>query len=885
MAQNEVISDKESFSDSLRESGSNSDQKITSMKKVNSTSEGECSTSLDEGRYTENGNSSNNDTDDEEEEEEDPPLLKYTRITKLPKNFFKRDSISACLFHEKLFGFATHSGLLHLTKPDFTVIRTFKCHRSSITSIHSDGEYFATSSIDGTVVVGSILNPSDILACDFKRPVHSVVLDQNYKSTKTFVSGGMAGEVILSQRNWLGNRVDICLEKGDGAIVGIHTVDDIIFWMNDAGITFYSIPSKKKLLNVAFPIDDIAARPDLYWPSVHFPETDRIVIAWAHHVWTFKISLTRPISQSNPLGSILSSAASSLRAVPDKKIELEHHLTLPLLVAGAVSFKDDQLLCLELPLTKQKDELIDVPELNVLDLFTGEEMHNDKVVSKNYQNLNVNDYHLGKYIGKSATEYYLISSNDAICVHELSLKDRFDWYVENENYLKAWEIGAYAVSIAAKFEVGLKYIQEELGKKDWASAASSIHKIFTGTDVSESDTSFVERFYEKWEEMIMFLVDKEKVKEIAPFIPQNPQFSHHLYDAVLLYYFNNGNLEEFSYYLHLWSTDLFDTEKFESLMEEKAESEESTSCIREELVYLLLEDHKYLQVIPHLLKLKDVRALDVLLSQNIISTFLDDIVEIVLLPYHGSLKDLPKLSMPKLDLIFSKPLELLVQSRHSISMDFLISKFSKPEELKVLLFLYMKKVSQKEPLLMASYGDYMVELYFEFDHTGLLYFLKSNTNYDLDKAIKICESDDKCYNELIYLWGRMGESKKALSLIIDRLDNPQLAIAFVKESSDVELWEFLVDYSMNRPKFIKELLNTYDDFRESYAEIIKKLPESVEVDGLQSTLNNVCRENFLSLNVNSGVFKIVDDETKEYAMEFLQLRELGKVFDVEKLEN
>ena len=43
-------------------------------------------------------------------------------------------------------------------------------------SVFTDGTYFATASMDGTVVIGSILDEKDIVAYDFQRPVHAVIL-------------------------------------------------------------------------------------------------------------------------------------------------------------------------------------------------------------------------------------------------------------------------------------------------------------------------------------------------------------------------------------------------------------------------------------------------------------------------------------------------------------------------------------------------------------------------------------------------------------------------------------------------------------------------------------------------------------------------------------
>lgn len=84
---------------------------------------------------------------------------------------------------------------------------------------------------------------------------------------------------------------------------------------------------------------------------------------------------------------------------------------------------------------------------------------------KNYEKLSINDYHLGKHIDKTTPEYYLISSNDAIRVQELSLKDHFDWFMERKQYYKAWKIGKYVIGSEERFSIGLKFLNSLVTKK------------------------------------------------------------------------------------------------------------------------------------------------------------------------------------------------------------------------------------------------------------------------------------------------------------------------------------------------------------------------------------------------------------------------------------
>ncbi|GAV47470.1 hypothetical protein ZYGR_0H03130 [Zygosaccharomyces rouxii] len=833
----------------------------------------------DEGEEEEDDD---DEEDDEEDDDDEPPLLKFSRITKLPKTF-RRDAISTCLFHEKIFAFGTHAGVLHLTTTDFTPLQTLKCHRSSILSINTNGTFFATASIDGTVAIGQIEDTTNITLFDFKRPVQAVVLDVDYKSSKTFVSGGMAGEVILSQRNWLGSRVDITLSKDHGHILGIYTIDDVIFWMNDAGITFYSIHTRTQLLNVPFPSEHSnTQRPGLYRPQVHCPETDRIIVGWANHVWMFKVSLRRAGEHGNNLGAIISSAASSLRAQPDKKVELEHYFTIKMLIAGISSFKDDQLMCLGFEdAVGQGVPTSNIPQISIIDVFTGEDTHTDEIVLKNYEKHSLNEYHLGKYIGESSPEYFLVAPNDAICIQGLSFKDHYDWFMKKGNFMRAWEIGKYVVDDHERLETGLKFINELISSNRIEDSVSALTLTIADTNIS-NDEEFKKFALNKWREAFLRIIDLGGIDTVAKNIPLDPQLDNQVYDSVLEHLLKDCQLKEFINYIQIWPLHHFSVHCFEKELEELIERhDDHENSYRDAIIYLYLEEKRFFKAMPHMLRRRDMRALTVLLNHNFLAQYKDDLLDIVLLPYHGKIEDLSKLPIGEIEQLFSMSLELLVQNRQSLQVQQVINLLSNPKELRVLLFLYLKKLSSVDPLLTALFETDMVELYSEFERSGLLRFLKTKTNYDVEKAIEICCQNNDAYNELIYLWSKVGETKRALSLIIDELNDPKLAIDFVKNLGDPELYDFMVSYSMDKPKFVKALLGSPDEFGKTYLEVIKGMPETMEIDDLHKTLIRIAKENALSSTVSKSIFKIIDDETTEYAIELLNIRSQGKAFYVE----
>jgi hypothetical protein len=62
----------------------------------------------------------------------------------------------------------------------------------------SNSIHIATSSIDGNVCVYSLLEPKDVLLRNFGRPVHAVALSPEYKNDRAYISGGRAGQLILT---------------------------------------------------------------------------------------------------------------------------------------------------------------------------------------------------------------------------------------------------------------------------------------------------------------------------------------------------------------------------------------------------------------------------------------------------------------------------------------------------------------------------------------------------------------------------------------------------------------------------------------------------------------------------------------------------------------
>ena len=137
--------------------------------------------------------------------------------------------------------------------------------QATVSASPSNSIYIATSSLDGNVCVASLVDPRDIILRNFGRPVQAVALSPDYKSDRTFLSGGRAGDLILTTggrvgassnsttmggaaaaaSSWFGsmglganNGKDTILHSGEGAISMIKwsLSGKYVTWVNEEGI-------------------------------------------------------------------------------------------------------------------------------------------------------------------------------------------------------------------------------------------------------------------------------------------------------------------------------------------------------------------------------------------------------------------------------------------------------------------------------------------------------------------------------------------------------------------------------------------------------------------------------------------------------------------------
>ncbi|KAK3679111.1 Vacuolar protein sorting-associated protein 41, partial [Vermiconidia calcicola] len=221
--------------------------------------------------------------EDDEEEDDDEPKLKYTKLTDSLTNVYRNgDSTSAFTVAGDKMVLGTHNGNIHvLSLPTLQSLRTYHAHSATITSVsisptpppprstapNANGStnapaisspppsisrtptglstsrtpqkqpsipntpnnalYIATSSLDGHVCISSLLDARDVQLRNFARPVQAVCLSPDYKTDRTFLSGGLAGHLILTVGGKAGVTVDANTNSAAAAASG---------WLSSVGL-------------------------------------------------------------------------------------------------------------------------------------------------------------------------------------------------------------------------------------------------------------------------------------------------------------------------------------------------------------------------------------------------------------------------------------------------------------------------------------------------------------------------------------------------------------------------------------------------------------------------------------------------------------------------
>ncbi|GIZ38153.1 hypothetical protein CKM354_000157600 [Cercospora kikuchii] len=434
-----------------------------------------------------------------------------------------------------------------------------------------------------------------------------------------------------------------------------------------------------------------------------------------------------------------------------------------------------------------------------------------------------------------------------------------------------------------KRRIGDLWLQQLVSTGDWRRAGEVAGKVL-GTS-------------SRWEHWVWTFAQSSKFDEITPYIPSTtlqPPLPSLVYEVILGHYIVK-DVSRLTDLLDKWDPELFDVQSVISAIEDRLDSGEVTKDTTEDgekgrdwralmdaLARLYLADNRAVDALRCYIALQDAeKAFGLMREEKLLDSVADDIPGLLML--RVSREQMRSATLSELEEASTEAVQLLVEEayRGTIPTPEVVAQLqSKGDNFQPFLFFYFRALwngasspsssANAAPrrkfdrrideghMLVNDHADLAIRLFAEYDRDLLLTFLKSSEVYSFDKAAEICEKRHYI-PELVHILSKTGQTKRALFLIIGELGDVSQAIAFAKEHPD--LWNDLLDYSMDKPSFIRGLLEEVGAAAAfNPIDVVRRIPEGLEIEGLKSGIQRLVREFEIQLSISEGVARVLRGE-------------------------
>ncbi|XP_074658816.1 vacuolar protein sorting-associated protein 41 homolog [Tubulanus polymorphus] len=758
-------------------------------------------------------------TTEEEEEEDEEPTLKYDRIGNDVQPILDRDSASCIAVHLKFLALGTHWGMIHILDHMGYNIRDkeISAHTTAVNqiSIDDNGDYLASCSDDGNVVITGLYGNELNYRESYDRPVRAVAIAPNFYqsgSGRQFVSGH---EKLIHQEKGLFNRYKSqVIHQGEGPIRTIKWRSCFIAWANDLGVKVFDVSTNKRITNI--PRDHHPSlRAELYRCNICWKDDRTFMIGWADGIKT----------------CVIKDQANTIQDLPSRYVEIVSQFKTDFYVCGLAPLNDN-ILALTYDETERtstsdtptEDNSSPRPHLRILapEIVSYEELSNDALSIRGFNLYRCNDYHLESLVEDKL--FFIVSPQDIAVAKIRDHDDHIAWLLEHHKFEDAMN-AATEHSKQLKYhniqEIGRLYLDYLLQEKKYDEGGKLCRRVLGNNR-------------QLWEEEVYKFAHIHQLKAIAPFLPKsNPKLDPAVYEMVLNEFLQTDE-KGFENLIEEWPTNLYNIKSvIYAVVDKLNKSRNEDAILHQCLAELYVADMQYEKALSTYLRLKNENAFDLIHKHNLFDSISDKIVKLMRF-------DKEKAVQLFIDNIDKVPIEKVVDQLRDYSE---------------LLHVYLDALFTKDPHVGQQYHGIQVALYAEYDYKKLLPFLRSSNYLPLQKALDECRRRT-LIPEMVFLLGRMGNTKQALELITNELQDVDRAIDFCKEHDDIDLWKDLIDYSIDKPKFITSLLNNIGTHVDPI-HLIRRIPAGMEIPGLRDSLVKIMQDFNLQIALRAGCKKIL----------------------------
>ncbi|KAM9957832.1 hypothetical protein ACTFIW_012804 [Dictyostelium discoideum] len=818
------------------------------------------------------------DEDEEIEYEEDEegkvddeiePILKYNRLGHGITEILKKDSASCMAIHPKFLVLGTHWGSVTIHDFDGNEIKRYDTQNSTITEIVIDpkGDYIASCSQDGKVVINPFDKSGEQFIYNYTRPITAIALDPEFtnKNTRQFVSGGKQGQLVMNSKGWFRSKETI-IHSGEGPIYAIKWSGIFIAWANDQGVKIYDCSTNTRIAHI--PRKEGSPRGELYRCCLCWEKPNQLIIGWAKSVEVIQITekvdmttghtvkIAQIMNQFNTkywIGGIAPFAeelvilgyndATTIEAQDD----LSSVSATPKMLTNSGSTNPNTTPNITGAWNQGRVEGASKPSIHIVSRKTNSSITTDNLSVNGYQHYKATDYRLDYNTDESI--FYIVCPKDVVAAKPRNLDDHLTWLMEKLKYDEALDAVERDIKTIKSLpptkirEVGERYIDYLLEKKDIRKAASLCPKI-------------CQRDPLLWEKWVYRFLNLGGLQPLCQYIPiGNPSLSCAIYEMFLNHFLQNDP-DSFLKTVTEWSSSLYNIQAIITAVEDKL-SRQPNETIMIALAQLYTYDNNMEKTLDIYLKLKRGNVFE-LISRYPDLLFNSIQNKIILF----------------IDYNQNEAIKLLVANTDRIPIPVVVSQLKDRRE---YLHRYLHTLFLKDAHIASDFHEIQIQLYAQYEPELLLTFLKNSGHYSLEKALEEC-SKKQLYEEMVYLLGRIGNAKEALNLILDKLHKIKDAVEFVEQQKDEELWEYLINKSMNNSLYISELLENIGSNVDPI-KLIRLIPEKMEIEDLRDRLVKILSDYNLQMSLREGCREILKSDCVNLEEALVDSLRMGRVVE------
>ncbi|KAK8683394.1 hypothetical protein V6N13_039455 [Hibiscus sabdariffa] len=759
--------------------------------------------------------------EEEEEDDEEEPRLKYQRMGGSIPSLLSGDSASCVAVAERMIALGTHDGTVHILDFLGNQVKQFAAHSAAVNDLSFDieGEYIGSCSDDGSVVLNSLFT-DEKLKFEYHRPMKAIALDPNYarKSSRRFVTGGLAGNLYFNTKNWLGYK-DQILHSGEGPIHAVKWRTSLIAWANDMGIKVYDAANDQRVTFIERPRG--IPRPEILVPHLVWQDDTLLVIGWGTYV---KIAAIRTNMNKGANGTYKRVTSSNMN-----QVDIVASFQTSCYISGIAPFGDALVVLAYISGEDGEKEFSSTipsrqgnaqrPEVRMVS-WSNDELATDALPVHGFEHYKAKDYSLahapfsgscyagGQWAAGDEPIYYIVSPKDVVIAKPRDAEDHIAWLLQHgchEKALAAVEAGQGRSELLD--EVGSRYLDHLIVERKYAEAASLCPKVLRGSASA-------------WERWVFHFAHLRQLPVLVPYMPtENPRLRDTAYEVALVALATNPSFDkDLVSTVKSWPRVIYSALPVISAIEPQLNTSSMTDALKEALAELYVTNGQYEKAFSLYADLMKPDIFDFIERHNLQESIREKVVQLMIVDC-------------------KQAVNLLIQNRDLITPSEVASQLLKTRNKcnsRYFLHLYLHSLFEVNPHAGKDFHDMQVELYVEYDPKMLLPFLRSSQHYKLEKAYDICARKN-LLREQVFVLGRMGNSKQALAVIINELGDIEEAVEFVTMQHDDDLWEELIHQCLNKPEMVGVLLeHTVGNLDPLY--IVNMVPNGLEIPRLRDRL-------------------------------------------------